>query len=74
MAADAALRRTEAREARQAGARARLSWSMLDAMSSSCVVLASDTPPVREFVEDGTNGLLCDFFDADRFAARALEM
>ena len=51
-----------------------LSWSMLDAMSSSCVVLASDTPPVREFVEDGKNGLVCDFFDADRFAARALEV
>ncbi len=51
-----------------------LSWSLLDAMSCGCTVLASDTAPVREVVEDGRNGLLCDFFDADGFAEAALEV
>lgn len=40
-----------------------LSWSMLEAMSAQCLVLASDTAPVREIVRDGENGLLFDFFD-----------
>ncbi len=50
-----------------------LSWSLLDAMACGCTVLASDTAPVREVVRDGENGLLSDFFDDDRLAARALE-
>jgi glycosyltransferase involved in cell wall biosynthesis len=40
-----------------------LSWSMLEAMSARCLVLASDTAPVREVVRHGENGLLFDFFD-----------
>src|SRR4051812_8731440 len=39
------------------------SWSLLDAMSCGCVVLASDQTCVREYVRDGENGLLTDFFD-----------
>jgi glycosyltransferase involved in cell wall biosynthesis len=50
------------------------SWSMLDAMSCSCVVLASDQACTREYIEHGRNGLLCDFFDAEGIARAAVEV
>ena len=42
-----------------------LSWSLLEAMSAGCAVVASATPPVEEFVRHEENGLLFDFFDPD---------
>lgn len=50
-----------------------LSWSMLEAMAVGCLVVASDTPPVREVIENGRNGLLTDFFDTGRIADRVEE-
>ena len=47
-----------------------LSWSMLEAMSAGCLLVASNTPPVAEYVEDGVNGLLVDFFDVEGLAER----
>lgn len=47
-----------------------LSWSMLEAMSTGCLVLASGTPPVREIIEDGHNGILFDFFSPGEIAAK----
>jgi glycosyltransferase involved in cell wall biosynthesis len=47
-----------------------LSWSMLEAMSIGCVVVASDVAPVREFVVDGATGLLVPPDDLDALVAR----
>jgi len=39
-----------------------LSWSVVEAMAAATVVIASDTPPVRDLILDQGNGLLVDFF------------
>jgi glycosyltransferase involved in cell wall biosynthesis len=51
-----------------------LSWSAIEAMSAGCVLVASDTAPVREVVEDGRNGRLVDFFDTAGIARRVAEV
>jgi glycosyltransferase involved in cell wall biosynthesis len=51
-----------------------LSWSLLDAMATGCVVLGSDVPPVREVIEPGQNGLVEPLFDVDRLTETALRV
>jgi glycosyltransferase involved in cell wall biosynthesis len=51
-----------------------LSWSLLEAMSAGCAIVAGDTAPVREAVRDGHTGLLVDFFDGDALVRRVVEL
>jgi len=50
-----------------------LSWSMLEAMASGCLVIGSDTAPVREVIAPGENGFLAGIFDRDELADRVVE-
>lgn len=40
-----------------------LSWSLLEAMSVGCAIVASDTKPLHEAIEHNQTGRLFDFFD-----------
>lgn len=47
-----------------------LSWSLLEAMSLGCSIVASDTAPLREAIVEGETGQLVDFFDPEALAQR----
>lgn len=51
-----------------------LSWSMMEAMSAGCLMLASDTAPVQEVMTHGLDGWLTSFFDAEALASQASAM
>lgn len=50
-----------------------LSWSMLETMATGCLLVASNTPPVTEVIQDGVNGLLVDFFSPQEICDRTEE-
>jgi glycosyltransferase involved in cell wall biosynthesis len=49
-----------------------LSWSLLEAMSAGCLVIGSDTAPVREVLSE-ENGIVVPFFDVEQLADRAID-
>tara|TARA_B100001250_G_scaffold320967_1_gene283925 strand:- start:13808 stop:15043 length:1236 start_codon:yes stop_codon:yes gene_type:complete len=51
-----------------------LSWSLLEAMSAGCTIVASSTGPVIEAIRDGETGRLFDFFDVDELAKLVCEL
>jgi glycosyltransferase involved in cell wall biosynthesis len=51
-----------------------LSWSLLEAMSAGCTIVASNTSPLREVIEDEKTGCLVDFFDYSGIALKVIEL
>ena len=51
-----------------------LSWSLLEAMSAGCTIIASDTPPLKEAIVDHQTGRLVDFFDTTALAKTVCEV
>lgn len=49
-----------------------LSWQLLEAMSVGCLVIGSDTAPVREVLND-RNGIKVPFFDIEGLADRVID-
>jgi glycosyltransferase involved in cell wall biosynthesis len=46
-----------------------LSWSLLEAMSVGCAIVASDTQPLREAIKHDETGRLVNFFDVSKLAS-----
>jgi len=51
-----------------------LSWSLLEAMSAGCAIVASDTAPVKEAITDNETGWLVDFLDASALAEKVIAL
>lgn len=51
-----------------------LSWSLLEAMSAGCAIVASDTPPVRESIRHAETGRLMNFFNYDGLADEVINL
>jgi glycosyltransferase involved in cell wall biosynthesis len=51
-----------------------LSWSLLEAMSMGCAIVASDTKPLHEAIVDGETGRLVDFFDTQAIAENVTDL
>lgn len=51
-----------------------LSWSLIEAMSIGCTIVASDTQPLHEVIRDNETGRLVNFFDADALVHQVTEL
>jgi glycosyltransferase involved in cell wall biosynthesis len=51
-----------------------LSWSLLEAMSVGCAIVASDTQPLHEAIQHNETGRLVNFFDAKALAQAVCDL
>ena len=51
-----------------------LSWSLLEAMSIGCAIVASNTRPLHEVITDNVNGLLFDFCDFNQLSNLVIKL
>jgi glycosyltransferase involved in cell wall biosynthesis len=51
-----------------------LSWSILEAMSLGCAIVASNTAPVREAITHDETGRLVGFFDKEDLIAQVVDL
>lgn len=51
-----------------------LSWSLLEAMSVGCAIVASDTAPVREAIHHDQTGRLVPFFEVEGFVRAIVQL
>jgi glycosyltransferase involved in cell wall biosynthesis len=51
-----------------------LSWSLLEAMSIGCAIVASDTQPLHEAIRHGETGHLVDFFDRENLVNEIISL
>ena len=51
-----------------------LSWSLLEAMSVGCSIVASDTQPLHEAITHDETGVLVDFFDPEALATATISL
>ena len=50
-----------------------LSWSLTEAMACECLILGSDTGPVRDAITSGQEGVLNDFFDVEALSRSMID-
>jgi glycosyltransferase involved in cell wall biosynthesis len=51
-----------------------LSWSLLEAMSAGCAIVASDTQPLHEAIQHNETGKLVNFFDHQALANEVCDL
>ena len=51
-----------------------LSWSLLEAMSVGCAIVASDTEPVQEVIHHNETGRLVNFFDSNDLVKNMVDL
>ena len=51
-----------------------LSWSLIEALTMGCCVVASNTAPLQEVITDNVTGKLVDFFDHEELSTSIIQL